>query len=108
MMVGLSDKGPMYIPPKTPIFIHQYQMMDKENVTLAAFVQQLEAQFEGLEPGTLHGDLEFRQLPEWTSMQSLIVIASFDWDYGVTVSADELRTASTIADLYHLVLAKMA
>ena len=81
--------------------------MDKDTLSLEAFVQQLEAQFEELAPGSMYAELEFRQLPEWTSMQSLIVIASFDWDYGVTVSAEDLRAAVTVADLYELVRSKM-
>lgn len=82
--------------------------MDQEIPTLEAFVRQLEAQFEELAPGSMYAELEFRQLPEWTSMQSLIVIASFDWDYGVTISAEDLRAAVTVSDLYHLVCSKMA
>jgi acyl carrier protein len=82
--------------------------VEQENLTFDAFVQHLAGQFEDLEPGALYADLEFRQLPEWTSMQSLIVIASFDWEYGVAVSADELRAARTIADLYALIRSKTA
>lgn len=52
-------------------------------------------------------DLEFRNLGEWSSMQSLIVIASFDEEYGVTIDAEELRNARTINDLYQLVYRKM-
>jgi acyl carrier protein len=82
--------------------------MEKDTLSLEAFVRQLEAQFEELAPGSMYGDLAFRQLPEWTSMQSLIVIASFDWDYGVTISAEDLRAAVTVSDLYELVRSKMA
>jgi acyl carrier protein len=82
--------------------------MNTENLTFDRFVELLEAQFEALPPNSLQSDTAFRELEEWTSMQSLIVIASFDWDHGVTVSADELRAATTIQDLYHLVVSKLA
>ena len=36
-------------------------------------------------------------------MQSLVVIASFDWNYSVAVTAEDLRTAQTVGDLYRIV-----
>lgn len=78
-----------------------------EKLSLERFLNNFEAQFEEVEPGSLNGETEFRQLAEWTSMQSLMVIASFDWEYGVTISGEELQGARLIADLYHLVKGKM-
>lgn len=71
------------------------------------FIQKFSAQFEGLAADVVTLDTEFRQLPDWSSMQSLIVIASFDWEYGVTVSAEELKAAKTVGDLYAIVNAKV-
>ena len=71
------------------------------------FLSNLEQQFQNPIPGGLTGETIFRDLEEWTSLQALIVISSFDWDYGVTISADELRKASTIDDLYILVTNKI-
>lgn len=82
--------------------------MEQQSTTLTDFVTQFEAQFEDMPTGTLQPSTEFRQLPEWTSMQSLIIIASFDWNYGVAVSAEELRGANTIEDLYHIVRGKLS
>ena len=70
------------------------------------FIEKLEGQFEGLEKGSLTPETEFRQLAEWTSMQALIVIASFDWEYGITISAEELGEAQTVMDLFNLVQSK--
>jgi acyl carrier protein len=71
------------------------------------FIANFEAQFQELQPAEVTMDTEFRQLAEWSSMQSLIVIASFDWEYGVTLSAEELMAAQTVADLYAIVAAKV-
>ncbi len=71
------------------------------------FIANFEAQFQELQPGEVTMDTEFRQLAEWSSMQSLIVIASFDWEYGLTLSAEELMAAQTVADLYAIVAAKV-
>lgn len=81
--------------------------MEAAEVSPQLFLEKFLAQFEGLSPD-MHGlDIAFRMLPDWSSMQALIVIASFDWDYGVTLSAEELKSASTIGDLHQLVLSKM-
>lgn len=72
------------------------------------FIEKLEEQFEELEKGTLKADTEFRQLEEWTSMQALIIIASFDWEYGVTITADELKGATTVIDLFNIVQHKVS
>ena len=79
-----------------------------QQLELEQFIEKLEGQFEELEKGTLQADTEFRQLAEWTSMQALIVIASFDWEYGVTISAEELTKAQTVTDLFQLVQSKVA
>lgn len=82
--------------------------MKAEDLAQETFIQHFEAQFEELEPGTVKAATVFRQMGEWSSMQSLIVIASFDWEYGVTVTAEELKAATTVGDLYAIVRGKMA
>ena len=87
--------------------------MKEEHTTRGAldavgFVAKFEAQFQELQPGEVTLATEFRQLAEWSSMQSLIVIASFDWEYGVTLSAEELMAARTVEDLYGIVAAKVS
>ncbi|MFN8393979.1 MAG: acyl carrier protein [Bacteroidia bacterium] len=71
------------------------------------FLEHFAAQFEGLSAADISVDTEFRQLPDQVSW-SLVVIASFDWEYGVTVSAEELKAAKTIGDLFQLVVSKAA
>lgn len=78
------------------------------NIAPARFLEHFSAQFEGLSVSEVSLETEFRQLPDWSSMQSLMVMASFDWEYGVTVSAEELKASKTIGDLYQLVLTKAA
>jgi acyl carrier protein len=82
--------------------------MEEGRIDPQVFIANFEAQFHELPPQSLTMDTDFRQLAEWSSMQSLIVIASFDWEYGVTLSAEELLAAQTLADLYALVAAKVS
>ncbi len=81
--------------------------MHREKIDPTVFIAKFEAQFQELQPGEVALDTDFRQLAEWSSMQSLVVIASFDWEYGVTLSAEELVAARTVGDLYALVSAKV-
>lgn len=81
--------------------------MKKERPGLELFIQNFEQQFQNPIPAGVQADTIFRDLGEWTSLQALIIISSFDWDYGVTVSAEELSKASTIDDLYNLVIQKI-
>lgn len=42
---------------------------------------------------------EFRNLEEWSSMQSLFIIAAIDEKYGVALKEVDFRNAVTVADL---------
>ncbi len=82
--------------------------MQSGKIDPQVFIAKFEAQFQELQPGEVTMETEFRQLAEWSSMQSLIVIASFDWEYGVTLSAEELLATRTVEDLYTIVAAKVS
>lgn len=82
--------------------------MSAQKPDIATFIQNFESQFEEAEPGLITATTEFRQLGGWSSMQALIVIASFDWDYGVAVSAEEFRQVKTIEELHRLVNSKIS
>jgi acyl carrier protein len=103
---GLSVRGKIFFRKKSPNFSVESKAMHTGNIDPDAFIVQFAAQFEGLPAHEVKLETEFRQLPDWSSMQSLIVIASFDWEYGVTVSADELKGARTVGDLLAIVQSK--
>ena len=48
----------------------------------------------------------FRDLEEWSSMQALIVIASIDEHFGITIPEREFREAKTVLDLFNLTISK--
>ena len=75
---------------------------------IESFISNFERQLDHPSSAPLTPDTFFRDLSGWTSLQSLLVIVSFDQDYGVTISADELQDAQTIRDLYTLVRNKQA
>jgi len=77
--------------------------MAKELPDINTFLNRLAQQFDDSPSESLTPKTLFRDLPGWTSLQSLVVVISFDDEYGVTIGADELRQAETLADLYHLI-----
>ena len=70
------------------------------------FVKDFEAQFEEVEPGTLHANTELESIEEWGSLQSLVIVAMLDSKYKVKVTGAELQAAKTVGDIYTLVESK--
>ena len=70
------------------------------------FTQNLVAEFEDIELGTITPTTNYRDIKGWSSMYALIIIAFVDTHFDVALSADDLKTSQTIQDLYQIVLAK--
>ena len=75
--------------------------------TIEEFITNFTAQFPNPVDEAVHADTQFRDLKDWTSLQALIIVSSFDWDYGVVMDADELRKAVTMRDLYEIITQKL-
>jgi acyl carrier protein len=71
------------------------------------FIQRLENEFEDLPKGTLKPDTNYRDIPNWSSMHALIIIAFADDQFNVELTASDLRNANTIQDLYDVIKSKM-
>lgn len=69
---------------------------------LNEFTEKFAGCFNLTEPSAIKPDTDFRQLEEWGSMMALIVIAMIDADYGKTITAEELRSVSTVKQLFEL------
>ena len=54
-------------------------------------------------PDSVDVDTVFKDLDDWDSLVALSVISMIDESYGVTVTGDDIRNASTIQDLIDLV-----
>lgn len=76
-------------------------------MTIEEFTKNIEVELEGLEPGTLTADLNYRELEMWSSMYALIVLAYVDSVFNVTLSGDDLRNSNTVKDLYLLIKSRM-
>ncbi len=70
------------------------------------FSAKLESEFEDLEKGSVTPATEFRNLPGWSSMHALIIIAFIDLNFDVILNSTELKEAKTVNDLYYLATKK--
>lgn len=71
------------------------------------FVRLLENEFEDVDEGSLKPDSSYREIPNFSSMYALIIIAFIDNEFDVLLTGEDLRSAETIADLYAIVQNKL-
>jgi acyl carrier protein len=51
-------------------------------------------------------DTDFKALDCWDSITSLTLIAIFDGEFNVSLSGDDIRSATTVDDLYQIIINK--
>ena len=67
------------------------------------FIENFASQFDETEISEFSAETRFRDLEEWNSFLALGVMAMIKSEYDVAISADEMRNANTIQDLYDTV-----
>lgn len=75
---------------------------------LQKFTSLLEKEFEDLTENTLSPSTNYRDIPEFSSMHILIIIAFIDNEFDVLLTGSDLKSAETIEDLYSLVKSKLS
>ncbi|NQX97812.1 MAG: acyl carrier protein [Flavobacteriales bacterium] len=71
------------------------------------FVRLLENEFEDVDEGSLKPDSSYREIPNFSSMYALIIIAFIDNEFDVLLTGEDLRSTETIADLYAIIQKKL-
>jgi len=69
-------------------------------------IKKLANEFEEVPAGTLKPETSFRELKEWSSMHALIIIALVDTEYDVILNGEDLRSVTTIQDLFDFIKRK--
>ena len=77
-----------------------------EKIDQSKFLGGVEAAFEQRVVG-LTLETAFRQLPEWDSLASVMIVAEVYADCGVQIDCEELETCRTLADLKALIESKI-
>lgn len=72
-------------------------------MTLEEFVKSFARQFENTDPSLIVATTDFKNLDEWDSLIALSVIALADEEFGVTLTGDDIRNATTVKDLFERV-----
>ena len=70
------------------------------------FIKNLAEQYEEVNLSEFTPETKFKEFDEWSSLTSLSIIAMIDDEYGVVVKGDEIRQATTVQDLFDIVIAK--
>ena len=67
------------------------------------FISNFAEQFDETELNVFAPETRFRELEEWSSFLALAIMAMIKSEYDVAISADEMRNANTIQELYDTV-----
>jgi len=70
------------------------------------FVEKFAAQFDETEASVFTPETEFKKVDEWSSLMALSIIAMADEEYSVKLKGEDIRNASTIEDLYNIVMSR--
>ncbi len=70
------------------------------------FVLNFAGQFDDTPVDEITADTIFRDIPEWSSLTALSIIAMVDEEYGITLKGDDIKNATTVRDIYNAVVAK--
>jgi acyl carrier protein len=75
-------------------------------MNLDEFVTKFAEEFTETSPESFKPETEFKKLDEWDSLAVLSIISMIDEKYGKFITGAELRSLSTIKDVYDLVMSK--
>ncbi len=75
-------------------------------MNIEKFTRLFEQQFEDSDEVKFEINTNFKQLDEWSSIMSLLIITMVNDNYDIVINADDIKNSSTIEDLYNVVLTK--
>lgn len=75
-------------------------------MNIKGFVENFKDQFEDELECELTEETSFRELDEWSSLVALSVMSMIDDEYDVQLSANDMRQANTVKELFDIVSAK--
>lgn len=67
------------------------------------FINNFAGQFDDTDASEFQAETNFRDLEEWSSFLALAIMAMIKSEYDVAVTAQEMRDAQTVQDLFNVV-----
>ena len=71
-------------------------------IALDQFIESFLTAVDFQEPVEVTSDTALKDLPEWDSLAALGVIVMFDVEFGKTITGDDIKNCTTVADLHKL------
>lgn len=71
------------------------------------FINNFASQFDDTDASEFKAETVFRDLDEWSSFLALAIMAMIKSEYDVAVTAQEMRDAQTIQDLFNVVKSRI-
>ncbi|HTF04411.1 MAG TPA: acyl carrier protein [Bacteroidia bacterium] len=71
--------------------------------TIEIFGAKLEQELDGIPPGSIQPTTNYREIPDWSSMHALILIALAETEYNVALTGEDLRKCNTVQDIYDVI-----
>lgn len=62
--------------------------------------------FEETEPEELSAETNFLDIPEWSSLTALSLVAMVKMKYQKSIDGDDIASCSTLGELYNLISSK--
>ncbi|MCR4826102.1 MAG: acyl carrier protein [Bacteroidales bacterium] len=75
-------------------------------MSLEEFVKAFAAEFDDTPEEVFKPDTHFRELEEWGSLTALSIISMVDDEADVVITGADIRSCTTIEDLYNLIQSK--
>lgn len=76
-------------------------------MNLNSFIENFADQFEETDASAFTPDTKFKELEEWNSLVALSIIAMVDEECEITLKGEDIRSATTINDLFETIKEKM-
>jgi len=70
---------------------------------IQSFINNFASQFDDTDASEFQAETRFRDLDEWSSFLALAIMAMIKSEYDVAVTAQEMRDAETVQDLFDIV-----
>ena len=70
---------------------------------IKGFIENFASQFEDTDLSEFKAETSFRDLEEWSSFLALAIMAMVKSEYDVALTAQEMRDAQTVQDLFDIV-----
>ncbi|MBP1671305.1 MAG: acyl carrier protein [Bacteroidetes bacterium] len=75
--------------------------------TIEEFVIKFSEQFESADRKSIKASTRYKDLEEWDSLAVLTIISMVNSTYNVELIGADVRGASTVEELYNLVISRM-